>query len=80
MNMDQQFRDLVEPIVRELVSDIVKRELEKSNSVPRLVPLEKFCKDVGINRTTLWKAAKDGQIKLQRIGRRVFVDATQEFA
>lgn len=42
-----------------------------------LVPLEDFCKQKRISRITVWRAEKKGQIKLTRIGKRIFVDLSQ---
>lgn len=42
-----------------------------------LLPLEDFCKQKKISRITVWRAEKRGQIKLTRIGKRIFVDLSQ---
>lgn len=38
-----------------------------------IVPLRQFCKEKNISRTTIWRAEKRGELKLIRIGRKVFV-------
>jgi len=68
MSLEQQIRE------------IVKQEIDKDHTAPRLVPLQKFCNDLGLDRKTLWRAEKEGRIKVQRIGTRIFIDANQTFA
>ncbi len=62
------------------IRKIVQDELNKIEHMPRLVPLQKFCDDLGINRVTIWRAEKEGRLQLTRIGTRIFVDANQKFA
>jgi hypothetical protein len=42
-----------------------------------LVPLQQFCTTKGISRTTVWRAAKRGELQLTYIGSRVFINLQQ---
>lgn len=53
---------------------VPKKRWSINRFFPQLEPINKFCKDVGMSRTTLWRLEKEGKIKLHRIGCRVFVD------
>jgi predicted DNA-binding transcriptional regulator AlpA len=44
-----------------------------------ILPLNEFCEKKNISRATVWRAEKRGEIKLTRIGRRIFVNL-QQFA
>lgn len=62
----------LEENIRKMIAD----EMGRAKSV-ELVPVDEFCEQKEISRTTLWRSEKRGQIKLVRIGRRVFIDVSQ---
>lgn len=66
MNIDEHIREIV-------IDELSKRQPEE------LVSIEEFCKRQKISRTTLWRAEKEGKVKLARIGKRVFIN-THQFA
>lgn len=66
--------DAIEATIRSVVAD----ELAKlTNREPKLVPLNDFSKEKKVTRVSLWRWEKSGQIKMTRIGKRVFIDMNQ---
>ena len=65
MNLEQSIRQ------------IVCEELDKRTQTDTLIPLAQFCKEKNLNRVTVWRAEKEGRIKLDRIGKKIFVNQTQ---
>jgi hypothetical protein len=60
--------DQIQKIVNECVS---------SRHAVNLVEASDFCQKKNISRVTLWRAEKRGEVKLTRIGRRVFINLDQ---
>lgn len=65
----------LESLIRQIVAD----ELAKTQRMGELQSIAEFCKARKISKVTLWRAEKQGRIKLVRIGKRVFIDSTQFF-
>lgn len=63
----------LEESIRQIVSDEIGKQLQAAN----LIPIADFCKSKNINRVTLWRHEKEGRIKLDRIGKKVFVNQAQ---
>lgn len=64
--------DNFETLIRKIVHDELSKRADTD-----LVSITKFCKDKDISRVTLWRAEKDGKVKLTRIGKRVFLNPNQ---
>jgi hypothetical protein len=62
----------VERYLRGMVADLVRE-----HQPPNLIPLEQFCREKKISRSTVWRAEKRGELQLTRIGTRVFVNLQQ---
>jgi len=60
--------------IEETIRAIVQDELNKREVTPQLIPAQQFCQEKGLSRATLWRAEKEGKVKLFRIGRRIFID------
>lgn len=58
--------------LRQLVAEEISKQQPSD-----LVPLEEFCEQKSISRITVWRAEKRGELKLTRIGKRVFVNTRQ---
>ena len=56
-----------------VIREMIVQELDKIKT-PNLIPINQFCKEKGVSRVTLWRAEKQGRIRLSRIGRKIFVD------
>lgn len=63
--------------IDEIVRKIINDELDKHQRKSEIVPVADFCKAKKISRVTIWRAEKNGQIKLTRIGKSVFIDINQ---
>lgn len=63
--------------IDESIRRIAAEEVAKFMKPVNLTPVPEFCKQVGIDRKTLWRAEKQGKLKLTRIGDRTFVDTNQ---
>lgn len=63
--------------IEEHIRKIVAEELVKLQQKVELVPIAEFCKAKKISRGTLWRAEKEGRVKLTRIGARVFINQEQ---
>lgn len=59
------------------IRKIICEELDKRQQGNDLIPLADFCKSKNINRVTIWRHEKEGRIKLDRIGKKVFVNSSQ---
>lgn len=57
----------------EMIRNIVNSELDKRDQKNQLLPVQKFCEQHDISRTTVWRAIKDGRMQAVNIGRKVFV-------
>lgn len=68
-----------EKTITEVLRAILKEELNSiaASNAPQLVSLKKFLADSSMSRTTVWRAEKEGKIKLSRVGRRILVDLNQ---
>ncbi|MFN5169602.1 MAG: hypothetical protein ACK5DD_08255 [Cyclobacteriaceae bacterium] len=60
------------------IRDIVRQEMAAAQT-PVQVPVEKYCKERGLSRVTIWRAEKRGSglpdgHKIVRIGKKVFID------
>lgn len=64
MSLEESFQKFI-------ADQLSKRQPEELKSVPD------FCKEKKISRVTLWRAEKRGEVKLTRIGRRVFINTNQ---
>ena len=64
MSLEENIRKIV-------VDELSKRQPEELQSVTE------FCKAKKISRITIWRAEKEGKIKLARIGKRVFINPHQ---
>lgn len=42
-----------------------------------LIPVDQFCKNMGLSRVTIWRQEKLGKIYLTRIGDKIFVNMEQ---
>lgn len=62
--------------LEESIRKIVVDELSK-HQPEELQSISEFCKAKKISRITLWRAEKEGRIKLVRIGRKVFINPGQ---
>lgn len=62
--------------LEESIRKIIAEELNR-HPVNDLQPVAEFCELKNISRVTLWRAEKEGKIKLTRIGRKVFVNPNQ---
>lgn len=51
----------------------IRDEVQKLEKKNHHIPVAQFCKENNISRVTLWRAEKNGTLKLQRIGKKVFV-------
>jgi len=58
-----------------LVRAWINEELDKRQT--RLIPQKQFCEEYSISREGLYKAAKRGSIKTQKIGGKVYVCLNQ---
>lgn len=65
--------DNIETLIRKIVSE----ELDKAKLNTELVSVTEFCNRHGLNRVTLWRAEKEGRVKVVRIGTRVFLNPNQ---
>ena len=63
--------------IEETIRQIVADELSKRQQNEELQSVSDFCRTKHISRVTLWRAEKEGRIKLVRIGRKVFVPSQQ---
>lgn len=63
--------------LEESIRKIVVDELDKRQSPSELIPVSEFCKKQKLSRVTVWRAEKEGRIKLDRIGKKVFVNQAQ---
>lgn len=61
----------------EHIRKIVAEELAKHQSSADIVPVAEFCKVKNIHRNTVWRAEKEGRIKLIRLGKKVFINPQQ---
>lgn len=59
--------------IDEQIRKIVVEELEK-RLTPELIPLTEYCKLKNIHRSTVWRAEKEGKVKLHRVGKKVFIN------
>lgn len=62
--------------IDEQIRKIVVEELEK-RLTPELIPVPEYCKKNNIHRSTVWRAAKKGKVKLVQIGKKAFIDPKQ---
>lgn len=62
--------------LEESIRKFIAEELDRQ-PVNDLQPVAKFCESKNISRVTVWRAEKEGKIKLTRIGRKVFVNLNQ---
>ena len=60
-----------------LIRQIVHEELSKRSDETELVSVPEFCRKHAISRVTLWRAEKEGRVKVTRIGKRVFLNPNQ---
>jgi len=65
----QDFETFIRGIVREEMNNYTQKVVH--------VPAQQFCKDRNISRTKLWRDEKKGIVKVDRIGRKVFVNLNQ---
>ncbi|UYN88140.1 MAG: hypothetical protein KIT51_07815 [Cyclobacteriaceae bacterium] len=63
--------------LEENIRKIVAEEIQKAGKQSDLVPLAEFCKEKNLSRVTVWRAEKQGKMKLTRIGKKVFVSPQQ---
>lgn len=64
MSLEENIRKIV-------VDELSKRQPEELQSI------SEFCKSKDISRITVWRAEKEGKVKLTRIGRKVFINPRQ---
>ncbi|MFZ2904601.1 MAG: hypothetical protein WAZ98_00230 [Cyclobacteriaceae bacterium] len=57
----------------ETIREMITAELEKRDQKNQIVPVQKFCEQHDISRTTVWRAIKNGRIQASYIGKRVFI-------
>jgi hypothetical protein len=63
--------------IEESIRTIVVEELAKLGAGNKMVPVAEFCRKHGISRVTIWRAEKEGRLKVTRIGKKVFVNPNQ---
>lgn len=63
--------------LEQTIREIAREEYNKLQSGGDLVPADEWCERKGISYTTLWRSEKRGQIKLTRLGKRVFINTNQ---
>lgn len=63
--------------IEETIRQIVADELNKHHQREELQSISEFCKAKKISRITVWRAEKEGRLKLVRIGRKVFINPGQ---
>lgn len=63
--------------LEETLQQMISVELDKREQANQIVPVQKFCEQHNISRTTLWRAARDGRVQTVNIGRKVFVKSNQ---
>ncbi len=59
--------------IDEQIRKIVVEELEK-RLTPELIPVPEYCRKNNIHRSTVWRAEKEGKVKLYRVGKKVFIN------
>lgn len=59
--------------IEEFLKQKIKESLSAKDYQP--IPLMEFCERNKISRTSVWRAEKSGQLKLIRVGRKIFVPA-----
>ena len=64
MSLEENIRKIV-------VDELSKRQPEELQSI------SEFCRTKKISRVTIWREAKKGNLKLTRIGRKVFINPRQ---
>jgi len=62
--------------IEETIRQIVTAEIQKQNK-GHILSVSEFCKVNKISRVTLWRAEKEGKLKIARIGKRIFIDTNQ---
>lgn len=65
----------LEETIREIARDEYSKLQQEGHA--NLMPAEEFCDKKEISYVTLWRAEKRGEIKLTRIGKRVFINTNQ---
>jgi hypothetical protein len=63
--------------LEENIRKIVADELDKRQQQVEFIPVADFCKSRKISRITIWRAEKEGKIKLSRIGKKIFINPNQ---
>jgi len=63
--------------IEETFRRIANEEFDKRSQVASLTPLERFCEEKNLSRTSVWRAEKKGTIQNARTGRKVFVNEAQ---
>lgn len=63
--------------IEETIRELINQELDKRTQSADIVPVEQFCQDKGVSRITIWRAEKEGRLKVVRIGKRKFIDTRQ---
>lgn len=64
--------------LEETIREIARDEYSKlQQDGGNLMPADEFCEKKDISYVTLWRAEKRGEIKLTRIGKRVFINTNQ---
>lgn len=61
----------------EHIRKIVAEELAKIQTPKELISVTEFCKKRNINRSTVWRAEKEGKVNLIRIGKKTFINPEQ---
>jgi predicted DNA-binding transcriptional regulator AlpA len=67
----------LEENLRKIVSDLLREELDKLHRSDDLIPVSEFCRQKGLSRTTIWRQERQGQLRIVRIGRRLFINSAQ---
>lgn len=63
--------------LEQTIRNMISEELDKRQQSDNLIPMSEFCAKKNLSRTTIWRNEKQGEIKLTRIGRKIFIDQSQ---
>lgn len=59
--------------IEETIRTMITVELDKRDQKNQIIPVQKFCEQHDISRTTVWRAIKDGRMQAVNIGKKVFI-------
>lgn len=59
--------------IEETIREMITVELDKRDQKNQIIPVQKFCEQNNISRTTVWRSIKNGSLQASYIGKKVFI-------